>query len=436
MFPQSGREEHEDVDTVDVEPSPQMTEQQWVNRRHSAIVFSVDDEFEKTPSGRIYPKDVVERHHHSKSPKLSRQSSPVGRQSPDRRPAARHTNSEREPTVSQTTVGSLRPMSYLLGMGSSFEGHSHSNGPSDLHARSDENHKLKNKNERTKGPLRSHSLERVPDYFDEEPERRPRYRMASDSMTRQRIVPISRPIWPEEVLDVQVRGQPQALLQQPPDRMKPRPVEILVPASTRMDRERSPGHSWSSRSPSTEGRNDLAQSLPNNARPLSPPRTAFHTNPEALNDFRHEGVPEDSGHGTIEMDELEYPFDRQRVARQSPSMNSIPPPPPVQPNSDSFSVELVRDPRLGFSVAGGYDSMGNPNYPADPGIFVTRIIDDGPAAKTGLLLPGDKLLEVNGQSLLKVSHAEAIEILKNTGRVVSLVVQRLDRSSSTQGSLL
>jgi hypothetical protein len=160
-------------------------------------------------------------------------------------------------------------MSYLLGMGSSFEGHSHSNGPSDLHARSDENHKLKNKNERTKGPLRSHSLERVPDYFDEEPERRPRYRMASDSMTRQRIVPISRPIWPEEVLDVQVRGQPQALLQQPPDRMKPRPVEILVPASTRMDRERSPGHSWSSRSPSTEGRNDLAQSLPNNARPLS-----------------------------------------------------------------------------------------------------------------------------------------------------------------------
>jgi hypothetical protein len=81
------------VDTVDVEPSPQMTEQQWVNRRHSAIVFSVDDEFEKTPSGRIYPKDVVERHHHSKSPKLSRQSSPVGRQSPDRRPAARHTNS-------------------------------------------------------------------------------------------------------------------------------------------------------------------------------------------------------------------------------------------------------------------------------------------------------------------------------------------------------
>jgi hypothetical protein len=74
-----------------------------------------------------------------------------------------------------------------------------------------------------------------------------------------------------------------------------------------------------------------------------------------LNDFRHEGVPEDSGHGTIEMDELEYPFDRQRgkinkygqmqitsltsssVARQSPSMNSIPPPPPVQPNSDSVS---------------------------------------------------------------------------------------------------
>ena len=69
-----------------------MTEQQWANRRHSAIVFSVDDEYEKTPSGRIYPKDVVERHHHhhNKAPKLSRQPSPSGRQSPDRRTATRH----------------------------------------------------------------------------------------------------------------------------------------------------------------------------------------------------------------------------------------------------------------------------------------------------------------------------------------------------------
>lgn len=55
----------------------------------------------------------------------------------------------------------------------------------------------------------------------------------------------------------------------------------------------------------------------------------------------------------------------------------------------------MRDPRLGFSVAGGYDSMGNPNHPADPGIFITRLVEDGPAAKTGLLLPGDKLLEVS-----------------------------------------
>ena len=81
-------------------------------------------------------------------------------------------------------------MSYLLGMGSSFEERSHFNGPSNLHTHYEENHKLNNANERTRGPLRSQSLERISesavDYFDGEPERRPRYRMASDSMTRQR----------------------------------------------------------------------------------------------------------------------------------------------------------------------------------------------------------------------------------------------------------
>lgn len=77
-----------EMDEVGEFQSPQMTEQEWASRRHSAIVFSVDDEFEKTPSGRIYPKDVIERHHHHhhvRPLRMNRQLSPVGRQSPERR---------------------------------------------------------------------------------------------------------------------------------------------------------------------------------------------------------------------------------------------------------------------------------------------------------------------------------------------------------------
>ena len=46
---------------------------------------------------------------------------------------------------------------------------------------------------------------------------------------------------------------------------------------------------------------------------------------------------------------------------------------------------------LGFSIAGGH---GNQHVLGDDGIFITKIISDGPAEEEGTLSVGDRILQV------------------------------------------
>ena len=46
---------------------------------------------------------------------------------------------------------------------------------------------------------------------------------------------------------------------------------------------------------------------------------------------------------------------------------------------------------LGFSIAGGH---GNQHVLGDDGIFITKIIPDGPAEEEGTLSVGDRILQV------------------------------------------
>ncbi|XP_077982023.1 uncharacterized protein LOC144437030 [Glandiceps talaboti] len=85
---------------------------------------------------------------------------------------------------------------------------------------------------------------------------------------------------------------------------------------------------------------------------------------------------------------------------------------------------IAKNPGLGFSIAGGLGSQGNPYRPNDMGIFVTKIQPEGPAA--GLIFPGDKILEVNGIDFTDVAHQEAVAILK-TSNPVALLINREDR---------
>ncbi|XP_033635775.1 synaptojanin-2-binding protein-like [Asterias rubens] len=84
-------------------------------------------------------------------------------------------------------------------------------------------------------------------------------------------------------------------------------------------------------------------------------------------------------------------------------------------------IELERGTTgLGFNIKGGRDQ---PHVPRDSGIFVTKIRDDGAAAKDGSLQKGDKILEINDKDVRNVPHQDAVNEFVSAGEAVTLVVQ-------------
>ncbi|KAM8823469.1 protein scribble homolog isoform 4-T4 [Spinachia spinachia] len=76
---------------------------------------------------------------------------------------------------------------------------------------------------------------------------------------------------------------------------------------------------------------------------------------------------------------------------------------------------------LGISIAGGKGST--PYKGDDEGIFISRVSEEGPAARAGVKV-GDKLLEVNGVDLHEAEHHTAVEALRSSGSTVSMSVLR------------
>ncbi|KAL5109129.1 hypothetical protein TcWFU_006778 [Taenia crassiceps] len=103
-----------------------------------------------------------------------------------------------------------------------------------------------------------------------------------------------------------------------------------------------------------------------------------------------------------------------------------PPPGPI-----IVEVPLVRGTGngFGFSIAGG---MGTEFLEGDSGIFVTKITSGGVADTSGRIAVGDRLIRVNGVSLVDVTHAEAVEALNNAGDFVLLLLVKVSLQSSPQ----
>ncbi|XP_064104431.1 protein scribble homolog isoform X4 [Macrobrachium nipponense] len=76
---------------------------------------------------------------------------------------------------------------------------------------------------------------------------------------------------------------------------------------------------------------------------------------------------------------------------------------------------------LGLSIAGGRGST--PYKGDDEGIFISRVTEDGPAYLAGLRV-GDKLLMVNGRDVEVCDHYEAVNIMREAGSQLRLVVSR------------
>ncbi|KAI1897175.1 hypothetical protein AGOR_G00080510 [Albula goreensis] len=108
---------------------------------------------------------------------------------------------------------------------------------------------------------------------------------------------------------------------------------------------------------------------------------------------------------------------------KSPQQAPPAPPTQAQPPQDAefYSVDLERDNKgFGFSLRGGRE------YNMD--LYVLRLAEDGAAVRNGKMRVGDEILEINGESTKNMKHARAIELIKNGGRRVRLVLKRGDGS--------
>ena len=90
---------------------------------------------------------------------------------------------------------------------------------------------------------------------------------------------------------------------------------------------------------------------------------------------------------------------------------------------DCVTVRLNVHPEhgLGFNIRGGVDF---PHVEGDGGIFITKIRELGAVAelrqRSGTIMePGDRLIEIDGQSLVDFTHGEAVQMFvkaKEEGR--------------------
>ncbi|XP_074746189.1 protein scribble homolog isoform X20 [Strix uralensis] len=96
-----------------------------------------------------------------------------------------------------------------------------------------------------------------------------------------------------------------------------------------------------------------------------------------------------------------------------------PPPPGMQ----EICIEKAPGEKLGISIRGGAKGhAGNPFDPTDEGIFISKVSSSGAAARDGRLKVGLRILEVNHQSLLGMTHTEAVQILRSVGDALLVLV--------------
>ncbi|KTG03729.1 hypothetical protein cypCar_00017161 [Cyprinus carpio] len=153
-----------------------------------------------------------------------------------------------------------------------------------------------------------------------------------------------------------------------------------------------------------------------------------------LQGFSHDGLsptahtPEDERNGEEEEEEEEEeegvmvntPFQHRLEAAELEDsrlsqMNSS-----LQPVKLTLTI-LRQTGGLGISIAGGKGST--PYKGDDEGIFISRVSEEGPAARAGVKV-GDKLLEVNGVDLHGEEHHTAVEALRSSGAAVVMTVLR------------
>ncbi|XP_028263518.1 ras-associating and dilute domain-containing protein-like [Parambassis ranga] len=91
-------------------------------------------------------------------------------------------------------------------------------------------------------------------------------------------------------------------------------------------------------------------------------------------------------------------------------------------NDEVFSLELERGERgLGLALVDTRDTSMKAK-----GIFIREVVPDSPAARCEKLVPGDRILAVNGVSLLGLDYYSGRELIQSSGDRLRLLVARSD----------
>jgi protein scribble len=114
---------------------------------------------------------------------------------------------------------------------------------------------------------------------------------------------------------------------------------------------------------------------------------------------------------------------------------------PPPPGLVEIQIPKAEGDKLGISIRGGARSQaGNPLDKTDEGVFISKVGNlivsififisssfmqiqpGGAVAKDGRLKVGQRILEVNGQSLLGADHQEAVRALRSVGNMMTIMI--------------
>ena len=93
------------------------------------------------------------------------------------------------------------------------------------------------------------------------------------------------------------------------------------------------------------------------------------------------------------------------------------------------TIVIQRDPNqgLGISIVGGkIEAPEGSDSLALTGIFIKNVLEGSPAAATGQLNTGDRIIAVGDVDIRYASHEKAVEAIRQSGNPLRLVVQSLN----------
>jgi len=96
---------------------------------------------------------------------------------------------------------------------------------------------------------------------------------------------------------------------------------------------------------------------------------------------------------------------------------------PLPPGFQEVVLTKEAEDKLGMVIKGGLGGQpGNPMDSQDEGVFCVKINPGGAAAKEARIKVGQRIMEVNGKSLLGASHLEAVTALRNANDSITLLL--------------